>query len=157
MIEATPTTQTRTQAPPRVEQRRSDWRTGLLGLHSILSFIFLYAPIVVLVVFSFTNDSFGVVWKGFTLKWYAQLFQNARLIDATINTLKVAFVSTLISTVIGTLMALAGRAGIEARMSSATPRSKRLRAGRRKRTASRIDNLPCIGRQHVRSRAAGER
>ena len=121
MIEATPTTQTRTQAPPRVEQRRSDWRTGLLGLHSVLSFIFLYAPIVVLVVFSFTNDSFGVVWKGFTLKWYAQLFQNERLIGATINTLKVALVSTVISTVIGTLMALAleryrfrGRTGLDA-------------------------------------------
>ena len=57
MIEASPTTQARTQAPPRVEQRRSNWRTSLLGLHSILSFIFLYAPIVVLVLFSFTNDS----------------------------------------------------------------------------------------------------
>jgi spermidine/putrescine transport system permease protein len=121
MIEATPTTQARTQAPPRVEQRRNDWRTGLLGLHSILSFIFLYAPIVVLVVFSFTNDSFGVVWKGFTLKWYAQLFQNDRLIGATINTLEVALVSTLISTIIGTLMALAleryqfrGRTGLDA-------------------------------------------
>src|SRR5215207_3398033 len=121
MIEATPTTQTRTQAPPRVEQRRSTWRTGLLGLHSILSFIFLYAPIVVLVIFSFTNDSFGVVWKGFTLKWYAQLLQNERLIGATINTLKVALISTLISTVIGTLMALAleryhfrGRTGVDA-------------------------------------------
>jgi spermidine/putrescine transport system permease protein len=107
MIEASPTTQTRTQAPARVEQRRGSWRTSLLGLHSILSFVFLYAPIVVLVVFSFTNDSFGVVWKGFTLKWYAQLLQNERLIDATINTLKVALISTLISTVIGTLMALA--------------------------------------------------
>jgi len=121
MIEASPTTQTRTQAPPRVEQRRSSWRTNLLGLHSILSFIFLYAPIVVLVVFSFTNDSFGVVWKGFTLRWYAQLLQNERLIGATINTLKVALVSTLISTVIGTLMALAleryhfrGRTGLDA-------------------------------------------
>jgi len=121
MIEATPTTQTRTQAPPRAVQRRGNWRTGLLGLHSILSFIFLYAPIVVLVIFSFTNDSFGVVWKGFTLKWYAQLLQNERLIDATFNTLKVALISTLISTVIGTLMALAleryhfrGRTGLDA-------------------------------------------
>jgi spermidine/putrescine transport system permease protein len=121
MIEASPTTQTRTQAPARVEQRRGSWRTSLLGLHSILSFVFLYAPIVVLVVFSFTNDSFGVVWKGFTLKWYAQLLQNERLIDATINTLKVALISTLISTVIGTLMALAleryqfrGRTGLDA-------------------------------------------
>jgi spermidine/putrescine transport system permease protein len=121
MIEASSTTQAGTRAAPRVEQRRGTWRTGLLGLHSILSFIFLYAPIVVLVVFSFTNDSFGVVWKGFTLKWYAQLLQNERLIDATINTLKVALVSTLISTVIGTLLALAleryhfrGRIGLDA-------------------------------------------
>ena len=85
MIEASSTTQARTQAPPRVEQRRGGWRASLLGLHSVLSFIFLYAPIVVLVVFSFTNDSFGVVWKGFTLKWYGQLLNNERLIDATIG------------------------------------------------------------------------
>src|SRR3954464_13753964 len=121
MIEASSTSQTRPQAPPRIDERRGSWRTMLLGAHSALSFIFLYAPIVVLVVFSFTNDSFGVVWKGFTLKWYAQLLQNERLIGATLNTLKVALVSTLISTVIGTLMALAleryqfrGRTGLDA-------------------------------------------
>jgi spermidine/putrescine transport system permease protein len=121
MIEASSTSQTRTQASPRIEERRGSWRTALLGAHSILSFVFLYAPIVVLVIFSFTNDSFGVVWKGFTLRWYAQLLQNDRLIGATINTLKVALISTVISTIIGTLLALAleryqfrGRTGLDA-------------------------------------------
>jgi spermidine/putrescine transport system permease protein len=69
--------------------------------------VFLYAPIVILVIFSFTSDSFGVRWTGFTFKWYQQLFQNERLIGATINTLQVALISTVVSTSIGTLMALA--------------------------------------------------
>jgi spermidine/putrescine transport system permease protein len=121
MIEVSSQSQARASAPPRLEERRASWRTTLLGTHSVLTFIFLYAPIVVLVIFSFTADSFGVVWKGFTIKWYSQLFENERLIGATINTLKVALVSTLVSTIIGTLMALAmeryrfrGRTGLDA-------------------------------------------
>jgi spermidine/putrescine transport system permease protein len=107
MIEASSQPQARTQAPPRVAERRGGWRTTLLGMHSFLTFLFLYAPIVILVIFSFTRDSFGVRWTGFTLKWYEQLFQNERLIGATFNTLQVALVSTVVSTIIGTLLALA--------------------------------------------------
>jgi len=106
MIEASSQPQTRVQVT-NVALGRRDWRTTLLGAHSVLTFLFLYAPIVILVIFSFTSDSFGVRWTGFTLKWYGQLFQNERLIGATINTLKVALVSTVVSTIIGTLMALA--------------------------------------------------
>jgi spermidine/putrescine transport system permease protein len=120
MIEASSQTQARAQVQ-RAARRRRDWRTTLLGAHSILTFVFLYAPIVILVIFSFTSDSFGVRWTGFTLKWYEQLFQDERLIGATLNTLQVALVSTLVSTIIGTLMALAieryqfrWRAGLDA-------------------------------------------
>ncbi|MBK9713868.1 MAG: ABC transporter permease [Kouleothrix sp.] len=107
MIEATSQAQARASAPPRVEERRRSWRDMLLGAHSVLMYIFLYAPIVILVVFSFTTDSFGTRLTGFTFAWYTKLLQDERLIGAAINTLKVALISTIISTIIGTLTALA--------------------------------------------------
>ncbi len=79
----------------------------VLGSYSALVYLFLYVPIVILVIFSFTQDSFGVRWTGFTLNWYVRLLENERLMGATINTLKVALISTVVSTGIGTLMALA--------------------------------------------------
>lgn len=88
-------------------RRGVGWGSGLLGAHTLLMYLFLFAPIVVLVIFSFTSDSFGVRWTGFTLDWYERLFNNTRLIDATINTLTVALISTLTATFLGTLLALA--------------------------------------------------
>ncbi|MBC8162482.1 MAG: ABC transporter permease subunit [Roseiflexaceae bacterium] len=90
-----------------VSERGFSWRTGLLGAHTALMYLFLFAPIVVLVAFSFTADPFGVAWNGFTLEWYTRLFNNTRLIDATFNTLLVATISTAIATLLGTLLALA--------------------------------------------------
>ena len=104
MIEAT--SQARPQAP-RVDERRRNWRTMLLGAHSALMYFFLYAPILILVLFSFTTDNFGVRMTGFTFDWYARLLNDDRLIGAALNTLKVALISTIVSTVIGTLAALA--------------------------------------------------
>lgn len=83
-------------------------RGGLsLSLFSVLVYLFLYVPILLLVIFSFTQDGFGVRWTGFTLHWYERLFANERLMRATLNTLIVALTSTLVSTVLGTLLALA--------------------------------------------------
>ncbi|MFL5804879.1 MAG: ABC transporter permease [Roseiflexaceae bacterium] len=79
----------------------------LLGAHSALMYFFLYAPILILVLFSFTTDNFGVRMTGFTFDWYARLLNDDRLIGASLNTLKVALISTIVSTVIGTLAALA--------------------------------------------------
>ena len=107
MIEATSQAQAHSAASARVEGRRWSWRDVLLGAFTTLTYIFLYAPIVVLVLFSFTPDSFGVRMTGFTLTWYGKLLQDERLIGATINTLKVALISTIFSTIIGTLTALA--------------------------------------------------
>jgi spermidine/putrescine transport system permease protein len=107
MIEATSQTQARPTAPARVEDRRRNWRDILLGVYSALMYAFLYVPIVILVLFSFTTDGFGVRMTGFTLNWYDRLLHNERLIGASINTLKVALVSTIASTIIGTLTALA--------------------------------------------------
>ena len=70
-----------------------------------LVFIFLFLPIVVLIIFSFNTSRLNIVFEGFTFRWYKELFQNRVLIEALVNTLIVGVVSTLISTVIGTISA----------------------------------------------------
>jgi spermidine/putrescine transport system permease protein len=107
MIEVTSTAQSQPRTPSRIEERGVSWRTILLGSHTSLMYLFLYAPIVVLIAFSFTADSFGVRWTGFTLNWYTRLFNNERLLEATSNSLTVALISTLVSTLLGTMLALA--------------------------------------------------
>ena len=66
---------------------------------------FLYAPIVVLIVFSF-NNSKGRTFTGFTGKWYAQLFSDAAVMDALFTTLVVAFTAAIAATVMGTAAAI---------------------------------------------------
>lgn len=88
-------------------ERRRSLGSLALGMHTVLTLAFLYAPIVVLVLFSFTRDSFGVRWTGFTFDWYARLLADQRLLTAAMNTLIVALVSTVVSTIIGTMTALA--------------------------------------------------
>lgn len=71
-----------------------------------LIFIFLYAPIVVLMVFSFNNSKLRGQWAGFTLDWYRELINDPIILQSLYNTLLVAIVSTIVSTVIGTLTAI---------------------------------------------------
>ncbi len=78
----------------------------LLGLHAFLVYLFLYLPILVILVQSFNRNRRGVQWGGFTLDWYRALFQDPRVLEYALNTLTVALVSTLVSTVLGTLLAL---------------------------------------------------
>ncbi|MFZ5918392.1 MAG: ABC transporter permease [Chloroflexota bacterium] len=79
---------------------------GGLNLHGLLVFFFIYAPIVILVVYSFNSSRLVSVWEGFTFDWYARLFQNEAMGKALKNTLIVALSSTAISTVFGTMVAL---------------------------------------------------
>jgi spermidine/putrescine transport system permease protein len=79
---------------------------GSLSLHGVLAFVFIYTPILVLVIYSFNSSRLVSVWEGFTLDWYATLFQNEAIGKALRNTLVVASASTLISTVFGTMVAL---------------------------------------------------
>lgn len=79
---------------------------GALSLNAFLLYIFLYAPIIVLVVLSFNASRFVTNWTGFTFEWYTKLFQNEAIGLALRNSLIVAISSTLISTVFGTLVAL---------------------------------------------------
>ena len=74
-----------------------------------LIYVFLYAPILVLVALSFNKAKYMHSWTGFTLKWYASLFGNSDLINAAVHSLMVASLSATIATVMGTLGATAMR------------------------------------------------
>lgn len=78
----------------------------LSRIYNGIIFAFLYAPIVVLIVFSFNKGKSRVQWEGFTLDWYAELFQNDLIIESLMLTLQIAVLAALVSTVIGTLAAV---------------------------------------------------
>ncbi len=72
-------------------------------LYITLIFIFLYAPIVTLIVLSFNASKTRAKWGGFTLKWYGSLFQNEEIMQALFNTLFIALSASVIATAIGTI------------------------------------------------------
>ena len=75
-------------------------------LYVILIFLFFYAPVVVMVVFSFNDSRANVVWQGFTTKWYTKLFQDTELWTVFGKTLFIAVVTTLLGVVVGTMGAV---------------------------------------------------
>lgn len=75
-------------------------------LYTFLIFLFLYAPIIVLIIFSFNNSKSRGVWSGFTLKWYIELFKDRQVLKALYNTILIAISSSLISTILGTIAAI---------------------------------------------------
>ncbi len=80
----------------------------ILTVHGVLSYIFLYAPIVILLLLSFNDSRFASgTWKGFTLRWYYELFQDEALGAALRNSLYIGIASTFIATVFGTMVSLA--------------------------------------------------
>jgi spermidine/putrescine transport system permease protein len=84
-----------------------DTRHGwFFKLYILLIFVFLYLPVVVLIVFSFNESPIIGVWSGFSLRWYEALLQNRAVVTAAKNSMIVSFSATLIATVIGTTTAL---------------------------------------------------
>jgi spermidine/putrescine transport system permease protein len=77
-----------------------------LRAHLGLVYLFLYGPIIVLIVLSFNRAGLPTAWTGFSTEWYGKLAANAKILSAVQNSLIVAFVSTAISTVVGTLLAM---------------------------------------------------
>jgi spermidine/putrescine transport system permease protein len=69
--------------------------------------VFLYAPLITLMAFSFNDSRRNIVWKGFTLKYYAQALTDDSLLQAFANSLTIAAVSTVVSVVLGAMAALA--------------------------------------------------
>ena len=78
-----------------------------LSLVTSVVYLFLYLPIVVLVILSFNSSRFSTIWQGFTWRWYALAWQDAGLIASLRVSLIVAFITTLFATVIGTSAAIA--------------------------------------------------
>ncbi|HAM81694.1 ABC transporter permease [Ornithinibacillus bavariensis] len=79
----------------------------ILFSFSLLVFLFFYIPILFVIIFSFNDSKLGTVWTGFTLEWYGSLFKNSQLIGATLSSLYIAVITTIIATILGTLAALA--------------------------------------------------
>ena len=77
-----------------------------LGLWNIVFMIFLYAPIAVLIIYSFNANRMVINWTGFGLEWYVKAFHNEDIQDAVWNSLVVAFVATGVATTIATIGAL---------------------------------------------------
>lgn len=75
-------------------------------IFNALVFLFLYLPIVVLIVFSFNDSKSRTVWSGFTTRWYTELFRDDAIISAFTTTIMVSVLAALIATVVGTVAAI---------------------------------------------------
>lgn len=75
-------------------------------LFQVLIALFLYAPIFIMMFFSFNESHSRTQWTGFSLRWYQQLFQDSHVLESLYTTLALAVLSSLIATVIGTAAAV---------------------------------------------------
>ena len=75
------------------------------GTYLGLMLVFLYAPILILIIFSFNQSKTLGNWTGFTFDWYAQLFRTPEITDALVVTLSVAAISSVVATVLGITVA----------------------------------------------------
>lgn len=99
------------------------------GLILVGFFIYLYAPIAVVIFFSFNASKLSAIWGGFSLRWYASALQNRALLDAVLTSLKVGAVACVLSTVIALMAALV------------LMRGRRVRF---RRTSTTLINLPLL-------------
>ncbi len=88
----------------RLATRIGNW---LLSANAVLLFSFIYLPVLILIVFSFNNTRSVAVFTGFSTEWYTKLASNTELLRAARNSLLVGIITTVVSTTIGTLTALA--------------------------------------------------
>ncbi len=86
---------------------KKDGKSGVLStLYAVLIFIFMYAPIAVLIAYSFNESRISSSWTGFTLDWYRELFEDAQILRALYYTVIVALLSSTIAMIIGTFAAI---------------------------------------------------
>lgn len=81
---------------------RSPWRIVIL----VLGFAFLYAPMLMLVIYSFNSSKLVTVWAGWSTRWYTQLFHDSAMISAVSMSLTIATAAASMAVVIGTLAAV---------------------------------------------------
>lgn len=101
----------------------------LKRLYLALTYIFLYAPIMFLIIFSFNSEKFSSKWGYFSLKWYSTLLSDDRILTALYYTVLVAIISSIISTIFGTITAI----GID-----------KMKKGIGKKTILSVNNLPVL-------------
>jgi len=75
-----------------------------LAIYAVGAYLFLHLPLLILAVFSFNSSRF-TVWEGFSLRWYGAALHDSQLTEAAVNSLIIAVVATVVSTVFGTLCA----------------------------------------------------
>ena len=81
-------------------------RNPWLNISLLMTLLFLYTPIIVLIIFSFNDSRRNVVWKGFTLKYYKKMFSNEILLEAFLNSIVIALITTILSLMLGVLTAI---------------------------------------------------
>lgn len=81
-------------------------KTAIKRAYTFLIFFFLYAPILVLIVYSFNDSKSRAHWTGFSLRWYSELFKDEMIISSLKYTLAIAVLSSIIATIIGTAAAI---------------------------------------------------
>ena len=81
-------------------------RNPWLNISLLATLLFFYTPIVVLIVFSFNDSRRNIVWKGFTFKYYKKLLSNEMLLEAFVNSLTIALITTILSLLLGVLTAV---------------------------------------------------
>lgn len=81
-------------------------KSGIQKLYLALILIFLYAPVAVLIIYSFNESKSRANFTGFTFKWYFELFKDQQIMSAVATTFSIAFISSITATVIGTISAI---------------------------------------------------
>ncbi len=81
-------------------------KLNLLNVTAGLGYLFLYAPIIALIAYSFNASKLVTVWGGWSVKWYVELFKNDQIIEAVLLSLEIAFISASLAVVLGTMAGL---------------------------------------------------
>lgn len=84
-----------------IPQIKSPWRTLAL----LLGFSFLYAPILILIIYSFNESRLVTVWSGFSIKWYFELFRDKQMMDGVMLSLSIGVMTATMAVIIGTMAA----------------------------------------------------
>jgi len=81
-------------------------KTAIKRIYTFLIFLFLYSPIIVLIVFSFNSSKSRAHWTGFTFKWYVEMFKDQQIMTSLYYTITIALTASIIATIIGTIAAI---------------------------------------------------
>ena len=83
------------------------WRNHVLCAYAAAVLVFLYLPLVILAGYSFNASRLNAVWSGFTTHWYVALLHDRYVLDAFSNSITIAIITTIVSTILGTMAAMA--------------------------------------------------